>query len=891
MIRISNEDPFYSKQPPLGFLKELKMPLHQEKKFFFGTGQKQPDEIEVEGIYLVKSFPDPAGSLLTAYEDFDAFIKLYGISGNAYPIYLVQEETDVFESFTVETDEKETVIRAGDTEGIRRAIMYIEDAFLSAEGPWLKKGITKQKPAIKTRITRGFFSPTNRPPHSKDELFDEVDYYPEPYLARLMHDGINGLWIYTRFSDLLPSSYITEYGKGSEKRLKKLNRVIQKCARYGIGVYVFAIEPFFFRDYPELKEKYAFALGAEIEGGYRANCLETSFMQGYIKEAGERLVKACPDLRGWISITVGEGLTHCASNTIKTPCPRCGTMPRSRVLAKAVDVLNGAFSESPGTDFISWSYAQRMWDVEEIRDYVQNAPAGSILMQNFEDTVEEEQLGKQRLGIDYWLSAIGPSKRFCVTAEEGRKTGKRIFAKMQVCCSHEVASVPYVPVPGILYKKYKAAIALGVEGVVQCWYFGNYPSVMSKAAGLLSFMDVEETEEAFLLRLAAVHFGRTNAGKIVKAWKLFETGYRQYPLNILTSYYGPMHDGVVWQLALKPKNFSLPRTWKLEDKPDGDRICDCLGFGHTLPEAETLSENMKTAWDEGLKVLQEILPNENEMVSVSQCLGILFGSANRIFRFYRLRNALGEEKGNPEDILKEMRQIVLEEIEASRRMAVLCGKDTRLGYHSEAEGYKFFPEKLSDRIEKLHTLLKTEFCEVETRIQQGLLPLAYYGAEEDGSRKYTLENRENARWEYIGERSRFRAYYDNKTLYIDLSGSPVYWLSAEFELFSPTPRIGLEEDGTVSVTAEMHASLSKQQEDEIRSMWQCTSDGETLHVKLDRAAIGWEKDTPFKMKLADSNGTLWQEDPMPVRTLGKGYYSPGDYGWFVPKGMLEGKRA
>ncbi len=879
---MTREDPFFSKQPPLAFLEELKTPLHAKKEDFFGKGKKRPDEIEVHGVYLLKSFPDEKAYLETVYSDFEDFISVHGIDGQSYPIRLQHEKTDAFENFTVQIDEKETIIRAGDTEGIRRGILYIEDMLVSAEGPWLKKGIYKKRPVIKTRITRGFFSPTNRPPNAKDELFDDVDYYPEPYLARLMHDGINGLWIYTRFSDLLPSSYITEYGKESEKRLQKLNNIIQKCARYGIGVYVFAIEPFFFRDYPELKKKYAHALGAEIEGGYRANCMETSFMQAYLKEAGERLMASCPGLRGWISITVGEGLTHCASNLIKKPCPRCGGMPRSRVLAKACDVLKSGLRCAPDKDFISWTYAHRMWSVEEIKEYVRAVPADCILMQNFEDTVREEQMGKERLGIDYWLSAIGPSERFRVTAEEGRKTGKRIFAKMQVCCSHEVASVPYVPVPGILYKKYKAAIELGVEGVVQCWYFGNYPSLMSRAAGLLSFMEEGETEEEFLLRLASVLRGRSRAGQIAAAWKSFEKGYRQYPLNILTSYYGPMHDGVVWQLRLKPKNLSLPRTWMLQDRPDGDRMSDCLGFGHTAEECEKLTENMCIAWREGIELLRPVLSETDEMVSVANALKILFESGNRIFRFYRLRGLLGKGAENAAEILQEMRKITESEMRASGQMIKLCKLDARLGYHSEAEGYKFFPEKLADRIEKLQKLLEGEFVETEKRIAAGKAPLAYYLGEEENIRKYQMGTDENACWEYIGERSRFRAYYDSKALYIDLSGSPVYWLSAEFELFSPTPRIGLAEDGTVSVTAEMHASLSEQQKDEIQSMWQCTSDGETLHVRLDRAAIGWEKDTPFKMKIADDNGTLWQEDSMPVRTLGKGYYSPGDYGWFLP---------
>ena len=62
-----------------------------------------------------------------------------------------------------------------------------------------------------------------------------------------------------------------------------------------------------------------------------------------------------------------------------------------------------------------------------------------------------------------------------------------MFAKMQVCCSHEIASVPYIPTPGIIFKKFAAAHALGVTGVMECWYFGNYPSLMSKAAGELAF--------------------------------------------------------------------------------------------------------------------------------------------------------------------------------------------------------------------------------------------------------------------------------------------------------------------------------------------------------------------------------------------------------------------
>jgi len=59
-------------------------------------------------------------------------------------------------------------------------------------------------------------------------------------------------------------------------------------------------------------------------------------------------------------------------------------------------------------------------------------------------------------------------------------------AKLQVGCSHESATIPFMPVPSILYRKYKEMPALNITSVMQCWYFGNYPGVMNRAAGRLA---------------------------------------------------------------------------------------------------------------------------------------------------------------------------------------------------------------------------------------------------------------------------------------------------------------------------------------------------------------------------------------------------------------------
>jgi len=37
---------------------------------------------------------------------------------------------------------------------------------------------------------------------NRDELSDDVDYYPDEYLNKLAHESINGLWLTVEFKDL-----------------------------------------------------------------------------------------------------------------------------------------------------------------------------------------------------------------------------------------------------------------------------------------------------------------------------------------------------------------------------------------------------------------------------------------------------------------------------------------------------------------------------------------------------------------------------------------------------------------------------------------------------------------------------------------------------------------
>ena len=629
-----------------------------------------------------------------------------------------------------------------------------------------------------------------------------------------------------------------------------------------------------------------------------AFCTYTEFGKNYCYEAMEKLFTLVPKLGGFISITQGERVTSCS--TVWTndefewtnTCPHCSKYSRAEILSQKVETLReGMRRAKPEAEFISWTYEHRLWDFDEIASYVEKAPYDVALMQNFEDNGRCYQLGKKRVAIDYWLAYDGPSEMFSYTAKKARENGKTCYAKMQVCCSHEIASVPYIPVPGLIYDKFTRAKELGVTGVLESWYFGNYPCLMSKAAEMLSFDKVFSSKTEFLSELARLYYSETEAPFAERAWACFEKAYTQYPVNVMFSYYGPMHDGVVWELALLPRNYSLSRSWLLSDPPNGDRIGECLFFGHTISEALMLLSEMHTWWQKGLGELAKTSKwaENDEQITVAKALGVLIESGKNIIEFYKLRNDLGYARMDAQETLNKLSEIVSKEMLQCDKMSALCEQDNRLGFHSEAEGFKFFPEKLTLRKEKLKTLLQTEFPIVKQRICEGKTPLAYFNGEEENVKSYTTSKNglKNAEWERLSDgESKFKIAISDKAVCVELYSprKTDFMLCNEFELFFPSLQAVIKSDGRVHLYRDCmtHQSILDERIEEEKGKWQVEdiSSGTETHLILtmDKKSCGFVR-LPYKLLLKTTDGALWQKDEEPVRTLGKVLITPRDFGW------------
>lgn len=699
------------------FIDDLKEPFRRKVLWTRENEKDNETNLKKNGYLLIKDFPDSDKILETAYDDLEKFLTDAGIYPNDRGVKIVteQKETAAFEKYTVKITSDSCIISAGDTEGIRRGVYHLEDLLLSSDGPFLRKGKTEFEAWCKTRVSRCFFGPIKRPPLNRDELMDDVDYYPEEYLGRLAREGINGLWLTVTFKDLCRTSFVPEYGGDAERRLNKLHKTVVKCRKYGIKIYIFCIEPAAFAidspvlmRYPELK-------GIEYCGN-ALFCPFSDTAKKYLYESVNAIFKSIPLLGGMINISIGERLTTCLSAASKiSSCAKCSGRELWEIHYETLAAMErGMHDANPAAELISWIYQPKLYDFMDAIS--KNMPPNVILQYNFETGGIKEQLNKKQHAGDYWLSYVGPGEIFKKLSKNAIKSGARVSAKLQVGCSHEIASIPYVPVPVLLFRKYEQMRKIGVTAAMQCWYFGNYPGLMNKSAGLLSFEPFPKSEDEFLFSLAASEGWGTFAPHIVDAWKLFAEAYENYPLNHIFGYYGPMHDGVVWPLYPVPAGVPLAPTWKIDYPTSGDRVYECFSQTHSYDEVLVLCREMAEKWACGLKLLKNIAShfcndkNKIQEIGLAEAIGLQFESGFNILKFYHLRErALSGKFQTVQVFIEEMKHIIEREIEISSRMLQLCENDPRLGFHSEAEGYKYYPAKLQWRIELLKDALAHDF--------------------------------------------------------------------------------------------------------------------------------------------------------------------------------------
>ena len=294
------------------------------------------------GLYLKTDFPDPEKLLETAYADFNRFLSEAGLNGKAVAAEVKETANLAWEEYRLTIGKEVITLEASDTEGVRRGLYYLRD--LLAGSPYLKQGTVCRKPWLRNRISRCFFGPIKRPPFNIDELMNDIDYYPEEYLSRLAHEGVNGLWLTITFREICDTS-IRKAVPDAARRIAKLRATVERCRRYGIKTWVFCIEPAFWSKAmgnpvpPGCEDLVGPGYSVE-EAGMDINsfCVNSEMAKKYLYECTYSLFSAVPNLGGMISISHGERMTSCLS---RISCfDDNGTIPCSKRCGKSIgDIL------------------------------------------------------------------------------------------------------------------------------------------------------------------------------------------------------------------------------------------------------------------------------------------------------------------------------------------------------------------------------------------------------------------------------------------------------------------------------------------------------------------------------------------------------------------------
>ena len=722
---------------PLPFAEELAAPLHTES-ILDRNRELRRDEVGFAAGYRLLLNVRETSSLQTAICDFRSFMKncleVPDLPNSGYTFSVAMNDevaAATAESFSLDIGQSGCRISASDINGIRRALIYLEDEMSIRRFPALPLKTVARSPSVKLRISR---SPLASYRFGTGwELDKQNDAYPEEYLNKMAHCGINAIWVAGILRELVHSKVLPEMTV-PETRLELLAKLVKKAEYYGIKVYFFCIEPRIqderdpvFQAHPEIR-------GSKWGNYGRTICTSHPLVLEYIQEVTAELFRKAPGLGGMINLFRGERTTACCSpppplvgsdpkdptkgrpaDYVK-PCPGCAKLAMEDIYcAELASFLTGMRSVSDDTRLIAWNYGHNQMDLN--KKILAKIHPDIIFLDTFEHDGKKQICGKTRTIDEYAISYVGPSDPFRELNNQARKYDKSLFAKIQLGATYETPSMPYVPVPTSAYRKFKWMAKHNINGVMQSWIIGGFPSVMHKAAGEAAFAPLEKDETAFLRRLAAIEWGEKQADTVCQAWKIFFKAYDLYPFSSPIFYFGPIAKSPAYHLYLEPQgDIAKPYNWGLtrdrNPQPYEDNLQRWLG-SFTVEEIITSFRNLAGIWQKGLTLLQKAAayfpvrsPQAREL-AVATALQLQFCSAANVFEFYQLRETLGTESKKKErtDLYQQLRRIAKDDIRLAQAMKPLLQIEPSIGYQAEMQCYSFSIPLLDAKIEQVNKML------------------------------------------------------------------------------------------------------------------------------------------------------------------------------------------
>ncbi len=545
--------------------------------------------------------------------DFKAFALKYGVEFNGSSDRKINIrmdiKTDDEEYHEVHITENGIEINAGTPVGVLRGLYLLEDLVENAQNFTFDKKSYKRKTKIKTRFIYSFCSLYTDVLDKPSEIS-----FPDELLEGYARRGINGVWIQGVLYKIAPYPFNEAESEGWEDRLKNLDALTKRAARYGIKVYMYINEPRcmpekLFENRPDLK-----GISWRDDGAYTL-CSSHADTHKYLKDALQTVCRHAPLIGGFFNITQSENNVLCTSRgnrwDEKHNCPVCTKRGAATVTAEILKTMADAVAEvDEKIKFFAFTWTWSHDYENDVEELISKLPKNVIILQ-----VSESKMKFVRSGIvgevrDYSLSIVGPGESAKDMWSMAEKYGLETAAKVQINNSWECSTAQFLPVYDNVVQHMKNLTEIGIDHIMLSWTLGGYISDSIKIASSYFFEDESLTEDAYdnVLTMPYGEYAET----VKKASTLFCRGFANYPFNIYHLYRGPSNAGVASLLYPEPSNMRATTTcfayddikgWCARHPGDDTKGWPELYTGEIIAKQYELICN---DWEKGLEIIKDM---------------------------------------------------------------------------------------------------------------------------------------------------------------------------------------------------------------------------------------------------------------------------------------------
>lgn len=580
--------------------------------------------------------------------------KLIFIIGN--------EELDTSGSYKIDAN-KNVIIYGFDSWGAAQGWYHLEDLMNIASIPIVARDSYIKRPVFSPRMTHSGYG---------------INAYPDQYLSKLAHLGIDAIIIHVTGLNTTPSGFLD------------FNELIYRAKGYGIDVYA------------------SIMIKSELHP-------DDPLAVEYYEERYGRLFEQCPELKG--IFMVGECIEfpskdHHTTGRLRLdknpdglpnskPSPGwwpCEDLPNFLNLIKKIIRRYNSNAEILLATY-NWGYVDKEHRIKLLR----NLPKDIALVVYIDMFEKIRTDNLTTTVVDHSLFFAGYGEYFKSEAEEAKRLGIKLFSCIASGQTWDIGVIPYQPAPYLWEKRYNKFLEANkkwnLTGIRENIHWGLWPSFINELEKNMFWFPAQPFDYV-LKQIVVRDYTETYADLVMDAMRLLSDGFSYYlPTN--EDQYGPFRIGPSFPLLLN-KKISIPDE---EYAMFGNRIVytdyyprdtglASLGnfrFPYEIQELIKMRNLIKQAAD----ILDDITCKLNGwrrnnafyFANMTKFIVNCCTTTINTKRWYLLYTKLSaaEDEQSIRDIIAKMKVIGTEEIQNAFETIPLVEADSRLGWEPSME--------------------------------------------------------------------------------------------------------------------------------------------------------------------------------------------------------------